>query len=955
MKPAPLGWGNVPTRIEPAAGALDEPAAEELPELLPDISDLNGRQIGNYVIEGPLGRGGMAVVYLAKHPGLGREVAVKVLSPEYQGDADLNRRFLQEARVTATFRHPHIIEIYDLGEVEGRAYYTMERLIGVDLAAQMLKQGRFTPREVSAYMLQICSALDAAHRVGVVHRDLKPANIFVVNEQPLRLKLMDFGIAKLTEGRKQTGTRRGEVLGTPAYMAPEQALGQVDAITAATDIYALGIIAYEMLTGQLPFYSDSDVMLLSMHVRDTPPPLQALLPTLPRALAALVERCLAKDPGTRPRSASEFAVEFERLSQSVPPEPAAAPLEAPSARRADAASRVEAAAAPARRVVPEARARVDAPAAPARAAEPAEAQPKPKPKPAAAQPAAASALGAKGTPAAAERVVQAKVGAAAKLPAPLMPGGASGSRTGLPALHPSVMRQAVVPAARSNDELGVPSGPVTLSLEDGKLLDKLLKRMQRRADFPAFLNNVAEISRKSDADADYSAWQLSESILKDFALTAKLLRMVNSLFGNRFGGRVFSIKQAVIILGFDSVRSMALGASVFKQAVKGERYQEELADESINSLISGEIARVLAPEAGVVDKELALMCAMFRNLGQHLVMEYLPEEYQKIVELAKSERITRAQAAPRVLGLPFSKVGVGVAERWALPKLMRGAMSSNPQPGSPLVREEDRLGALAKLSNELCQIVATGERQSYKASVARLLAKHQNLLSLSEPDITSLLGVVCKSFETRYSALFGPYHRKSRFLLNARNISGEPLPVEHREVEPLTDAERERLDELVEELNEGLANNQLPDALLMDAIKSLSRTLQAPRVVLLTTTGDRKELEVRAALGEAAAALKTQFRLPVVHGSDVFSSALRTGKSVVVADTLGPAYMRRLPQRYFEAIGSTSFGLYVCASRGYPTALLLVDADSATDLPTSERVLATKDLREVVAKIAERR
>jgi HD-like signal output (HDOD) protein len=921
MKPAPQGWGNAPTRIEPAAGALDEPIAEELPELLPDISDLNGQQIGNYVIEGPLGRGGMAVVYLAKHPGLGREVAVKVLSPEYQGDADLNRRFLQEARVTATFRHPHIIEIYDLGVVEGRAYYTMERLIGVDLAGQLLKQGRFTPREVSEYLKQICSALDAAHRVGVVHRDLKPANIFVVNEQPLRLKLMDFGIAKLTEGLKQTGTRRGEVLGTPAYMAPEQALGQVDAITAATDIYALGIIAYEMLTGQLPFYSDSDVMLLSMHVRDAPPPLATLLPTIPRALAELVERCLAKDPGQRPRSASEFASEFGRLSQSVPPAPAPALIAAP--------------------VAP----------APARLLEPIAPEPASKLVPA--KPPPATAAGAKNAQAAAaSRVVVQPKAAGAKPEVSVVP---RVSRTGLPALHPSVMRQAVVPVSDGREELGAADGPVTLSAEDGKLLDKLLKRMQRRADFPAFLNNVAEISRKSDADADYSAWQLSESILKDFALTAKLLRMVNGLFGSRFGGRVFSIKQAVIILGFDSVRSMALGASVFKQAVKGERYQEELADESINSLISGEIARVLAPEARVADKELALMCAMFRNLGQHLVMEYLPEEYQKIVQLTKAERITRAQAAPRIIGIPFSKVGVGVAERWSLPKLMRGAMSSNPQPGSPLVREEDRLGALAKLSNDLCQIVATGERQTYKASVGRLLAKHQNLLSLTEADVTSLLGIVCKSFETRYSALFGPYHRKSRFLLNARNITGEPMPVEHRDLPPLTESEREQLHEVVEALNEGLSNNQLPDALLMDAMRALSRTLEAPRVVLLTTTSDRKELEVRAALGEAAAALKSQFRLPVSHGSDVFSSALRTGKNVVVADTLGPAYMRRLPQRYFEAIGSSSFGLYVCASRGYPTALLLVDADVATDLPSAERVLATKELREVVAKIAERR
>src|SRR4051812_28795436 len=172
MKPAPEGWGNAPTRIEPVQKELNDGGDE--------LSELIGQQIGNYVVEELLGRGGMAVVYLARHPALGREVAVKLLSPEYKGDLDLNRRFLQEAQVTANFHHPNIVEIYDLGEVGGRAYYTMERLVGTDLASQLAKKGRFRPSEVSDYFRQICRALEVAHRQGIVHRDLKPANIFVV-------------------------------------------------------------------------------------------------------------------------------------------------------------------------------------------------------------------------------------------------------------------------------------------------------------------------------------------------------------------------------------------------------------------------------------------------------------------------------------------------------------------------------------------------------------------------------------------------------------------------------------------------------------------------------------------------------------------------------------------------------------------------------------------------------
>ncbi|MEY2935930.1 MAG: hypothetical protein RL033_6679, partial [Pseudomonadota bacterium] len=136
---------------------------------------------------------------------------------------------------------------------------------------------------------------------------------------------------------------------------------------------------------------------------------------------------------------------------------------------------------------------------------------------------------------------------------------------------------------------------------------------------------------------------------------------------------------------------------------------------------------------------------------------------------------------------------------------------------------------------------------------------------------------------------------------------------------------------------------------------TLAVTLDARRVILLTQTSDRKELEVRLSVGEDAKALKGQFRVPLGQGADLFSTTLRTGKNLVVADALGPTTMRRLPQRYFEAIGSTSFGLYVCASRGYPMALALVDADSAEALPSQERVSASRSLRELLAKLAEKR
>ncbi|MEY4547312.1 MAG: hypothetical protein RL685_3507 [Pseudomonadota bacterium] len=906
MKPAAQGWENA-TRIEPVADGVSQPE--------PDITDLVGRQVGNYVIQRPLARGGMAVVYLAKHPTLGREVAVKLLSPEYQGDVDLNRRFLQEAQVTANFRHRNIVEIYDFGEIEGRAYYTMERLLGLDLSHQLARKGHFSPRDVAAYFEQICAALSAAHEVGVVHRDLKPANIFVVSEEPLHVKLMDFGIAKVQEARSVSETRRGEVLGTPAYMSPEQALGNIQSISVRTDLYALGIIGYEMLTGQLPFVAESDLMLLTMQIRDTAVPLRDLAPATPPAMAALLERCLEKEPQDRPASAEELA---RGLTLACASEPVMVAVPEPGVTRQAAR-------------------------------------------------AARSGVRQGEVPTGRQR----GSGASAVLPVARGTDDSSDEAAELPAveqeseLEPAAPEQRAQPSYLLSEITDGPPGMVTLTSDDGKVLDKLLRRMQRRADFPAFLNNVTEISRRADADADFSATQLSESILKDFALTAKLLRMVNGLFAARFGGRVHSVSQAVLILGFDSVRSMALGVSIYKQPGQGAgaadkdkrvgRFHEQLADEAIGALISGEIARILAPKAGLRDGELAMMCAMFRNLGQQLVMEYLPDEYQRILELCEQEGISRVAAAQRVLGTSLPKIGLGVADRWCLPKLMRAAMAQNPKADDPLLRDEDRLSALARVSTDLCHIVATADRQDYKPAMQRLLAVHKRLLTLSDQELSSLIGTVCKSFESRYSSLFGPYHKKSRFLFNARAITGDATPAERAPSVPLTEQELASLERSVERLATGLANKQLPDTLVAEALQTLAATLDARRVILLTQTSDRKELEVRLSVGEDAKALKGQFRVPLGQGADLFSTTLRTGKNLVVADALGPTTMRRLPQRYFEAIGSTSFGLYVCASRGYPTALALVDADSAEALPSQERVSASRGLRELLAKLAEKR
>jgi len=289
---------------------------------------LIGRSIGNYKIVRILGEGGMGTVYLAEHPMIGKRVAVKMLRPDLGTDPGLVSRFFQEARAVNEIRHPNIVDISDFGKTEdGFVYFVMELMEGRSLRDRLTAEGMLPLDDVITISRQVCDALAAAHRVGIVHRDLKPDNIFLLNDpaQPgaLRSKLFDFGVAKLLgEQEKQVGhkTIAGAVVGTPYYMSPEQALCQD--VSAASDIYSMGVLMFEMITGSVPFNAEQLVLLLNAILKQPAPPPSELRPEVPPFLNRLVLRCLEKDAGSRPRSMEEVialldAGAAERAGQSI--------------------------------------------------------------------------------------------------------------------------------------------------------------------------------------------------------------------------------------------------------------------------------------------------------------------------------------------------------------------------------------------------------------------------------------------------------------------------------------------------------------------------------------------------------------------------------------------------------------------------------------------------------------
>src|SRR6476660_648781 len=251
---------------------------------------------GRYRILRKLGTGGMANVYLAEDEVLGRRVAIKILDDRHAGDDQFVERFRREAKNAASLSHPNIVSIYDRGEAEGTYYIAMEYLDGRTLKELITEKGPVPTRLAIDYARQILAAVGFAHKHGIVHRDIKPHNVLVSPEG--RLKVTDFGIAR--SGASQM-TEVGSIIGTAQYLSPEQARGAP--VDQTSDLYSVGVVLYEMLTGQVPFTGDTPLELAMKHLSEVPVPLSEHRPEVPHDLDSVVLRALAKDPHERYRSA----------------------------------------------------------------------------------------------------------------------------------------------------------------------------------------------------------------------------------------------------------------------------------------------------------------------------------------------------------------------------------------------------------------------------------------------------------------------------------------------------------------------------------------------------------------------------------------------------------------------------------------------------------------------------
>jgi serine/threonine-protein kinase len=275
------------------------------PNIIPGGDLPAGYVVGEYRVDKVLGRGGMGTVYAGVQPVIEKQVAIKLLNTQFSADENLVRRFVDEARAVNRIRHANIIDIFSFGQIaDGRQYFVMEYLEGKTLAERMEK-GDLTGDEMPTFLVQICDALDAAHGENIVHRDLKPENVWIVTPKRGKpfVKLLDFGIAKLLSSGERSTTQTGMVMGTPHYMSPEQCHGK--AVDHRTDIYAMGVMLYQLYSGRLPFSGETFAEILAKQIIDTPPP-PSKYAQIPAELDKLIMKCLAKDPAGRPQSAKEL-------------------------------------------------------------------------------------------------------------------------------------------------------------------------------------------------------------------------------------------------------------------------------------------------------------------------------------------------------------------------------------------------------------------------------------------------------------------------------------------------------------------------------------------------------------------------------------------------------------------------------------------------------------------------
>jgi HD-like signal output (HDOD) protein len=506
-------------------------------------------------------------------------------------------------------------------------------------------------------------------------------------------------------------------------------------------------------------------------------------------------------------------------------------------------------------------------------------------------------------------------------------------------------------------------------------LEFLLRRMRVKSDFPALSEAISTINRIASSDND-SVNKLSNAILKDFGLTNKLLKLVNSVFYVQYGGGTIStVSRAVVILGFNAVRNLAISLVLFEN-LQNKGHAAQLKEEFVRVLFSGMLAREMAGKAGVKDAEEGFICAMFHSLGRMLSLFYFPEETEEIKKLMQTKSLSEGKAATQVLGLSFEELGIGIARNWGFPEQI--ALSMRKLPEGPVRRgnsNADKLRVLSGFSNELAVAISDGKPEERGAEIARLSERFGESITLSARHLAE---VVTKSlnevtqFSTAVNASFGQSsfakqankwvgHQETppapapgvavdvdtQMALAATMLS-EPTPAEVHAAEaagpsgPTAQESQAALMAGLQDISNSLVND---DISVNDIIRMILETMYSGmgfhRVLFCIKDGRHNAMHGKFGFGEGINELVTNFKFPMATAPDVFHVALEKNVDILISDIDDPKIASRVPKWYRDTIPAKTFLIFPIVIKGKPLGMIYADKPKAGDIVIPDQLLGT--------------
>lgn len=738
--------------------------------------------IGRYRVKAVLGRGAQGVVYLAEDPELGREVAIKTL-PKRQRDS---QQLLTEARNVGRLSHPGIVPVFDVGRIGDVPYVVYERVNGRTLEDLLKAESPIPVARALLWASAVAEALDHAHQAGLVHRDLKPGNILIQeDDQP---RVLDFGIALPTG--TDTAMLKG-LWGTVRYLSPELVGG--GKVTAASDIFSLGLILHEVLTGR-PAIPEEDPMAAVYHIAHRPvPPPSTLREDLEPAMDGVLARALEKDPKARFASVAEFR-------QALAPFLDDAPRESGDGRRQST-------------------------------------------------------------------------------------------------------------------------------------LNFLLRRMRKRPDFPAIGEHITDISHKTASIEGTSVDELANAILKDYALTTKLLRLVNSSFYKQYGGNITTVSRAVVILGYKQVRMAALSLLLFEHI--GDRPQAAVLKElGGRALLSGVLSRRLAAQVEHADPEQSFICALLHNLGRFLAANYLADEYAEIDAQVKNKAVPEDLASTAVLGLSFEELGLGVAREWQLPKSIQDTMR-RVDSADEIKPPGDARGALrylSSLSNRLSDTLAETAPAERERALGMLLERYRAVVPIKVDTLKEAVAGGLKEVST-YAKAAGVDFRNSEFFRQAKALqqgegaNGEDT-VETVAYGDADDGEATPYQGVlngIQDISQALLDNVSLNDILVMVLETLYRGLGFTRVLLFIRNARQREMTARFGLGSRIDELLPRFRFGLERERDLFARAVKEQKDFIY--NAGDRHLSELPDWYRKQCSPHTLALYPMVVNNVCLGLIYADRE----------------------------